>query len=116
MVDDFYKVSTNSKTTTIPFIMRFRTQTCKIILATSLIWFFVDVILLIYYTDCAGSGCSGAKGEAKGPSAESLVHFSEKIHQSVDRGSGSDDDRHNDVDFDNEGDQQMVSHLVMLIS
>ncbi|CAC5397411.1 GALNT [Mytilus coruscus] len=34
-------------------------QYCKIILATSLVWFLIDVILLMYYTDCAAMGNSG---------------------------------------------------------
>ncbi|XP_071158660.1 polypeptide N-acetylgalactosaminyltransferase 13-like isoform X10 [Mytilus edulis] len=33
-------------------------QYCKIILATSLVWFLIDVILLMYYTDCAAMGNS----------------------------------------------------------
>jgi len=48
-------------------------QTCKIILATSLIWFLIDVVVLIYYTDCGVNGCGGA-GDSKGPSADPLVH------------------------------------------
>lgn len=50
--------------------MRFRMQTCKIILATSLIWFLVDVVVLLYYTD----GGSGGGNDVKGPSADPLVH------------------------------------------
>jgi len=51
-------------------------QTCKIILATSLIWFLVDVILLLYYADCRGAGCAGQKGDEGrgGPSADAFVH------------------------------------------
>lgn len=45
-------------------------QTCKIILATSLIWFLVDVVVLLYYTD----GGSGGGNDVKGPSADPLVH------------------------------------------
>jgi hypothetical protein len=48
-------------------------QTCKIILATSLIWFLIDVVVLIYYTDCGVNGCGG-NGDSKGPSADPLVH------------------------------------------
>ena len=48
--------------------MRVRMQTCKIILVTSLIWFLIDVVLLIYYTDY------GSSIDNKGPSADSLVH------------------------------------------
>ncbi len=59
-------------------------QTCKIILATSLIWFLIDVILLLYYTDCRGADCAGAKGEdGRGPSADAFVHHSSDNHQDV---------------------------------
>ena len=94
-----FKLFTVEQPKTKTFIMRFRTQTCKIILATSLIWFLVDVVLLIYYTDCGGSGCAGAKGEPKGPSAEALVHYSEnQVHRN------NHDTHQNDVDFDSDGD------------
>ncbi|XP_064647389.1 polypeptide N-acetylgalactosaminyltransferase 13-like isoform X2 [Lineus longissimus] len=32
---------------------RWRYQYCKVIVATSLVWFLLDVVLLMYYTDCA---------------------------------------------------------------
>ena len=31
---------------------RRRFQICKIIIATSLVWFMIDVFLLMYFTDC----------------------------------------------------------------
>lgn len=34
-------------------VSRLKLQYCKIILATSLVWFLLDVVLLMYYTDCA---------------------------------------------------------------
>ncbi|XP_052771535.1 polypeptide N-acetylgalactosaminyltransferase 13-like isoform X2 [Mya arenaria] len=34
-------------------VSRLRLQYCKIILATSLVWFLLDVVLLMYFTDCA---------------------------------------------------------------
>lgn len=71
--------------------MRFRMQTCKIILATSLIWFLVDVVLLIYYTDCRGAGCGGGD-DSKGPSADSLVHSDSNsigvVDNQIDDGDG----------------------------
>lgn len=33
---------------------RFRLQTCKIIIVTSLVWFLLDIVLLMYFTDCPG--------------------------------------------------------------
>jgi len=53
--------------------MRMRSQTVKIILATSLLWFLVDVAIIMYYTDCGRSGCRG-RDDSKGPSADPLVH------------------------------------------
>jgi len=38
---------------------------CKIILATSLVWFLIDVFLLMYYTDCAAMGSSSDCNQAK---------------------------------------------------
>src|SRR6218665_1259487 len=31
---------------------RRRFQICKVIIATSLVWFMIDVFLLMYFTDC----------------------------------------------------------------
>ncbi|GAB6033349.1 hypothetical protein CHUAL_013116 [Chamberlinius hualienensis] len=41
---------------------KLRLHTCKIIIATSLVWFMLDVVLLMYYTDCP-SGWSCDKGK-----------------------------------------------------
>ncbi|XP_021004562.1 polypeptide N-acetylgalactosaminyltransferase 13 [Parasteatoda tepidariorum] len=35
-------------------MMKLRLYTCKIVLATSLVWFICGVLLLMYYTDCIG--------------------------------------------------------------
>lgn len=77
--------------------MRFRMQTCKIILATSLIWFLVDVVVLIYYTDCRGPGCESWSRDSKGPSADPLVHSDSNAIGSlgnhiVDEGVGNDNE------------------------
>lgn len=71
-------------------------QTCKIILATSLIWFLIDVVLLFYYTDCRGAGCGngGGDGSSKGPSADPLVQSDD--NQINIRGGNED----SDSDFD----------------
>ena len=37
-------------------VSRTKLQYCKIILATSMVWFLLDVFLLMYYTDCAANG------------------------------------------------------------
>ncbi|VVC28398.1 Nucleotide-diphospho-sugar transferases,Glycosyltransferase 2-like,Ricin B, lectin [Cinara cedri] len=39
------------------FRSKFRLHTCKIIIATSLLWIFIDIIVLMYYTDCIGPNC-----------------------------------------------------------
>lgn len=39
------------------FRTKVRLHTCKVILATSLVWFLVDVVVLTFYSDCAGWGC-----------------------------------------------------------
>ena len=44
---------------------RWRYQYCKVIVATSLVWFLLDVILLMYYTDCATPTCD--KDNQAGP-------------------------------------------------
>ncbi|XP_067136293.1 polypeptide N-acetylgalactosaminyltransferase 13 [Centruroides vittatus] len=41
---------------------RIRLHTCKIILATSLVWLMVGVCLLMYYTDCINNGFGCEKG------------------------------------------------------
>ncbi|KAE9539442.1 hypothetical protein AGLY_004694 [Aphis glycines] len=39
------------------FRSKFRLHTCKIIIATSLLWIFIDIMVLMYYTDCIGPNC-----------------------------------------------------------
>uniref|UniRef100_A0A182F6A7 Uncharacterized protein n=1 Tax=Anopheles albimanus TaxID=7167 RepID=A0A182F6A7_ANOAL len=35
---------------------KFRTNTCRIVLLTSLVWLLIDVILIVNYADCPSSG------------------------------------------------------------
>lgn len=49
-------------------VSRLRLQYCKIILATSLVWFLLDVFLLMYYTDCANTAPDCSKDKDKKPS------------------------------------------------
>jgi polypeptide N-acetylgalactosaminyltransferase len=37
------------------FRTKIRIHTCKVVLFTSLVWFLVDVMVLMYYTECVGS-------------------------------------------------------------
>lgn len=49
--------------------LRCRRHTCKIIVATSLIWCIVDVVILLSYSDCSsgiGFGCSSEDGGVGG--------------------------------------------------
>ncbi|XP_060850051.1 polypeptide N-acetylgalactosaminyltransferase 5 isoform X2 [Rhopalosiphum padi] len=39
------------------FRSKFRLHTCKIIIATSLLWIFIDIMVLMYYTECIGPNC-----------------------------------------------------------
>ncbi|XP_050535086.1 polypeptide N-acetylgalactosaminyltransferase 5 isoform X1 [Daktulosphaira vitifoliae] len=39
------------------FRSKFRLQTCKIVIATSLLWIFIDIIILMYYPECIGPNC-----------------------------------------------------------
>ncbi|XP_027842637.2 polypeptide N-acetylgalactosaminyltransferase 5 isoform X1 [Aphis gossypii] len=49
------------------FRSKFRLHTCKIIIATSLLWIFIDIMVLMYYTDCIGPNCK-AKSSSVGNS------------------------------------------------
>lgn len=46
---------------------RLRMHTCKIVLVTSLVWFVLDVAVIMYYSDCSsgtgGWGCSDKKNQ-----------------------------------------------------
>lgn len=49
-------------------VSRVRLQYCKVVLATSMVWFLIDVFILMYYTDCAamGSGAECKSGDGQG--------------------------------------------------
>ena len=44
---------------------RLKIQYCKVIIATSLVWFLLDVFLLMYFTDCTmnATNCMDEKGK-----------------------------------------------------
>lgn len=49
------------------FRFKIRIHTCQVILLTSLVWFLVDVMVLMFYSDCIGGsgwGCSDNKQQA----------------------------------------------------
>ncbi|GFT40644.1 uncharacterized protein TNCV_3008161 [Trichonephila clavipes] len=42
-------------------MMKLRLYTCKIVLATSLVWFICGVVLMMYYTDCIGDNSAACQ-------------------------------------------------------
>ena len=55
-------------------VSRLKLQYCKVIIATSLVWFLLDVFLLTYYTDCtlSSENCDKApRDESKAKSKDS---------------------------------------------
>ena len=49
--------------------IRCRRHTCKVILLTSLVWCFLDILILLNYSDCSngvGWGCAGRNSENSG--------------------------------------------------
>lgn len=53
-------------------MVKFRMYTCKIILATSLVWFVCGALLLMYYTDCIGDNNSPACQSLRKQKANSI--------------------------------------------
>ena len=45
-------------------VSRLKLQYCKVVIATSLVWFLLDVFLLMYFTDCTMSSEACEHGEA----------------------------------------------------
>ena len=63
-------------TVSMAFGIRCRRHTCKIVILTSLVWCFVDVVVLVTYSDCSngvgfmcGGGGGGGGGGMRGLSA-----------------------------------------------
>ena len=45
---------------------RLKIQYCKVIIATSLVWFLMDVFLLMYFTDCTNTlSCENSNNNKK---------------------------------------------------
>lgn len=72
-------------------ISRRNFQICRVIIATSLVWFMIDVFLLMYFTDCSSSvvkteDCSSGKklSQSSVPMAtDSMVLFSRRKKETV---------------------------------
>ena len=59
-------------------LMRCRRHTCKIIIVTSLVWCFLDMLILLSYSDCSngvGFGCTSNDVGKKG-----AIKFSQKVN------------------------------------
>ena len=56
-------------------VSRLKLQYCKIIIATSMVWFLLDVFLLMYYTDCSMNSqpCDKGGGKVNQGPADTIV-------------------------------------------
>lgn len=67
------------------FRSKIRIHTCQVILLTSLVWFLVDVMVLMFYSDCIGGsgwGCSDTNKQT--PTEESQPHPQAMKRETVD--------------------------------
>lgn len=55
------------------FRSKFRLHTCKIVIATSLLWIFIDIVFIMYYTDCIGPNCKTKNANVDEPAEESTA-------------------------------------------
>ncbi|XP_046405769.1 polypeptide N-acetylgalactosaminyltransferase 5 isoform X1 [Ischnura elegans] len=81
------------------FRSKVRIHTCKIIFLTSLVWFLIDVVLLMYYSECVGGNCSTSVGSDTSRLVSGPVPVDEEskgkgilIKQLKDRGKRDDDE------------------------
>ncbi|XP_066952558.1 polypeptide N-acetylgalactosaminyltransferase 5 isoform X1 [Macrobrachium rosenbergii] len=81
---------------------RLRVHTCKIVLVTSLVWFVMDVGVIMYYSDCAtgsGWGC-GPKSEGASDRESRAEHHRTNRGRGIrNHHSGGGDSNNNDVDL-----------------
>lgn len=58
---------------------RLRVHTCKIVLVTSLVWFVMDVAVIMYYSDCStGSGWGCGRSDAQDRESRADHHRTNK--------------------------------------
>ena len=62
---------------------RLKVHTFKVIVITSLVWFLLDAIVLMYYTDCLGRGWN-CGGEESRPNRDRLITHHKGKHPSGD--------------------------------
>jgi len=72
------------------FRSKIRIHTCQVILLTSLVWFLVDVMVLMLYSDCIGGsgwGCSDSKQQqalqSEEPSQPLASHLKAQIREPI---------------------------------
>ncbi|XP_063586078.1 polypeptide N-acetylgalactosaminyltransferase 5-like isoform X1 [Penaeus indicus] len=76
---------------------RLRVHTCKIVLVTSLVWFVMDVAVIMYYSDCStGSGWGCGRSDAQD-------RESRADHHRTNKGRGIRNHRADNHDVDLEG-------------
>ncbi|KAL0120239.1 hypothetical protein PUN28_008120 [Cardiocondyla obscurior] len=66
------------------FRSKIRIHTCQVILLTSLVWFLVDVMVLMFYSDCIGGsgwGCSDKQQQALQSEEPVQLHLKAQIKE-----------------------------------
>lgn len=71
------------------FRTKVRFHTCKVILATSLVWFLIDVVVLTFYSDCVGRGGWGCPEDGSVPTPQAQVATSSKETATSSKGRGN---------------------------
>lgn len=77
-------------------------HTCKIVMVTSLVWFVLDVAVIMYYSDCStGTGGWGCGGGGQGDSDQRGNALAETaaglVGQRAGRGVGAVDENAHDL-------------------
>ena len=69
------------------FRSKIRIHTCQVILLTSLVWFLVDVMVLMFYSDCMGGTGWGCTENKQSLTEENQAHV-EELHAEVSPANG----------------------------
>ncbi|XP_014220951.1 polypeptide N-acetylgalactosaminyltransferase 5 [Trichogramma pretiosum] len=63
---------------------KFRIHTCQVVLLTSLVWFFIDILILMFYSDCInGSGLNCQVNELNYPQKTNDKEYFKSMHESA---------------------------------
>ncbi|CAB0045258.1 unnamed protein product [Trichogramma brassicae] len=66
------------------FRTKFRIHTCQVVLLTSLVWFFIDILILMFYSDCInGSGLNCQVNELNYPKKTNDKEYFKSMHESA---------------------------------